>query len=204
MYLCISYLSMKTKLYRISIRVHPAVRRYIDNNFPEKQGAYDLTRSMYYYLVSAMLYQSHVRLPSKMCLKYRDYVPISIFITEFDFYHYGFHCSEYQQCRLSRNILHLILDDACRRIAQAKVVFGVPVTKGIEHFLVDNFFEDGELDAEFVRTIYKRKYRSYESELREFYQNLTTDYGLDDEDVFKKKIVQIDPSKIKHEILWKI
>lgn len=195
---------MKTGLYRITIKVHPAVKRYIDNNFPVKRGAYDITRSMYYYLVSAMLYQSHVAVPSKTCIKYKDYVPISIYITEFDFYHYGFQSSEYQQCRLSRSLLHLILDDACRRIALAKVVFGVPVTTGIEHFLIDNSFEDNELSAEYVRTVYKRKYRSFESELNDFYHNLTTDYGVNDESLQEKNNVLIDPSKINAPILWKI
>lgn len=186
----------KAKLYRITIKVHPAVWRYIDNNYPVKMGAYDLSRSVYYYLVTAMLYQSRVRMPSQLCRKYGEYRPVTVMITEFDFYHYGFQSSELQQCRLSRNILHLIVDDACRRIAQARVVFGVPVTTAIDHYLIDNGYEEGELDAEYLRSVYKRKYRGYEQELETWFRNAVTDWGYNDEK-FEKKHVGIFPNHFK-------
>jgi len=190
--------------YKINIKVHPAVRRYIDNNFPLKSGAYDVTKSIYYYLVSSVLYQSNVKVPSKVCVKFNEYVPISILVTEYDFYHYGFTCSDLQMCRLSRNILHLIIDDACRRVAMAKVMFGIPVTKGIDHFLIDNFFEEDELKAELIRTIYKRKYKKYETDMKEYLDNMITDYGYSDEPLYEKNYGQIGPKKINTKILWKI
>ncbi len=168
---------MKNRFYRVSFRVHPAVWRYIDTSFPKKNGAYDMHKSTLYYLFTSITTKSGVRLPSQLCASYKNYVPIELYVTEFDFYHYGYISSEYQQCRLSRHVLHLILDEACRRVAMGKVALGIPVTKGIEHWLIDNGYEEDELTAENVRKIYNRRYKEYERKLNEYYRNAITDYG---------------------------
>lgn len=183
---------MKNNLYRVSINVHPAVKRYLSNMFSEIDGAYDVKKSIYYYMVTAMLMQSGMKIPSKVSKKYCDYVPVVILVTEYDFYHYGYQCSELQQVRFNRTMLHLITDDACRKIALARVLLGQPVTKCIEHYLIENLYEDNEMSRESLRTIYRRKYVKYERELSEYYSNLLTDFESEDENIAKKINGQID------------
>ncbi len=188
MYLCINNLNMaKTKKYRVSLKVDPMVFRYIDSNFTQLDGAYNTIGSICHNFVTAMLSHSEVKLPSRVSRKYENFVPITLLITEFDFYHYGYICNELQQVKFSMAVRSLVIDDLCRKAALAKVLYDMPITRFIFHYLMDLGFEDGEVNEESIRSIYNRKYKEYEKRIQEFYSDLVTDYGTLDTQ-FEKKI----------------
>lgn len=177
----------KVKKYRVSLKVDPMVKRYIDSNFPQWKGAYDLTGSVMYNFVTAMLSHSTMKVPSRVSVKYQYYLPITLLVSEYDFYHFGFECSELQQVKFSNSVRSMILDDLCRKAALAKVLYDMPITRFIFHYLMDLGFEDGEVNEESIRSIYNRKYKEYEKRIQEFYSDLVTDYGTLDTQ-FEKKI----------------
>jgi hypothetical protein len=186
----------KTKKYRVSLKVDPMVFRYIDSNFTQLDGAYNTIGSICHNFVTAMLSHSEVKLPSRVSRKYENFVPITLLITEFDFYHYGYICNELQQVKFSMAVRSLVIDDLCRKAAMARILYNQPVTKTIQHFLIDMGFDDGEVNPETLRSIYNRKYKDYEKRLCEFYNDLITDYDTNDAVFDKKSFVQIATTPI--------
>ena len=168
------------KCFKISIKVHPAVTRYFDNIFLKDRvtGAYDIRQSDFYYCISGALQQSHFKAPSLVSKKYSNFILISLIITEFDFYHYGYMMSEYNQYRISKFILNTIIDKACYKIMLAHCICGIPRDTALKAFLDENFFEENELSYNNLRKIYQRKYLEKESEIREFLQLLLPENGI--------------------------
>lgn len=181
----------KIRKYRIYLKVDPMVRRFIENNFKEQHGAYDSTGTVYHSLVVAMLSHSDMKAKSLVSRKYDGFVPVTLLISEFDFYHYGYVCSELQQVWFSRSVRKMIIDDICRKAALAKVLLGQPVTKTIEHYIIDMCFDDTDVNAETIRKFYNRKYKDYESRLLEFYRDLVSDFGANDIDIEKKSLLKM-------------
>lgn len=148
----------KTKLFRIQIRVHPMVYRWIENNFEELDGGYDLTKSPLYFAVTGMLQQSNVKCPSMVSKKLDIFKSVNIYISEYDFYHYGFQVSELQMCRFSKFVQMYIIDQACHRVMMAKVFGGIQRSTAIRSVLDENLMDDSELSYECLRKTYFRKY----------------------------------------------
>lgn len=163
----------KIELYKIQIKVHPVVYRFLVNHYPAIDGVYNLIKSPYYCIISSMLCRSCNKLPSLVYKSFEKYVPIETYITSFDFYHYGWQMSEMQQCLLSRSMLQLILQQACHEIAVAHVIAGVPRRKAICHYIDDNLYEDNEISYSYLRKYYQRKYMANEAELIANMERLT-------------------------------
>ena len=164
---------MKNNLYKITIKVHPAVYRFIDNHFSVSVGAYNLIKSPYYCIISSMLCRSCTKLPSLVYKKFDKYKPIEMFITEFDFYHYGWQMSEMQQCLLSKSMLQLILQQACHEIAVAHVIAGISRRRAICNYIDENLYEEDEISYSYLQKYYQRKYMANEAELRANMEILT-------------------------------
>lgn len=161
------------KQLTISLKVYPAVFRYLENNFPKNvQGVYDLLDSPYYCLISSMLSRSTIKTPSLVPMSYSRFVPIKTYITEFDFYHYGWEINERQQYNLSKTILHVILQNACHEIAVAHVCMNISRDRAIRNFIYENLFEDDELSYSYLIKYYQRNYLENEKKLKEYVSNL--------------------------------
>lgn len=170
---------MKEKVYIIQVKVHPAVARHFDNTFLKDKitGAYNIRQSDFYYCISGALQQSHLKSQSLISKKYSNFIPISLIINEFDFYHFGYMISEYNQYRISRFFFNMIIDKACYKIMLAHCICGIPRDTALKAFLDENFFEEDELNYSNLRKIYQRKYLEKESEIREFLQVVSPENG---------------------------
>lgn len=154
--------------YRVSLRVHKAVARYISNNFDYVGGAYDLSKSDLYYFVTNMLTRSNVSHPSHVPKRYDTFVPIYILVTESDFYRYGWKCPPLQQWKFSKLILSLILLQGCQMIAMKHIVSGVSRDAAYKEWIYENNFTDDEISYEYIRKYYYRHYLSKEAEIKNF------------------------------------
>lgn len=195
---------MKQKLYRVQLKVHPMVWRYIDNNFRKENGAYDVTQSMYYPLVLSSICRSNVRVPSRVSVFYDEYRDIMLLITEYDFYHYGYDISPLQQVRYSRILRNIILDLMCRRIVMMRAVFDIPLTRAIGLVLDANLMEPEELKPATLRKIYQRRYMALERETEEFFRECVTDFGFNDKTFEKKSLVNLSQPQKTPLNLWRI
>lgn len=195
---------MKQKLYRVSLKVHPMVWRYIDNNFQMDNGAYDVTQSMYYPLVLSSICRSNMRLPSRVSDSYEGYRDIMLLITEYDFYHYGYDISPLQQVRYSRILRNIILDLMCRRIVMMRAAFNIPLTRAVGLVVDANLMEPDELKPATLRKIYQRRYMALERETEDFFRDCVTDFGFNDKTFEKKSMCNLS-QPIKTPLnLWRI
>ena len=137
-------------------------------------GAFDVSRTRFYPLVTSMLVHSAVSTPSHVRGSTALFVPVNILVTEFDFYHYGYTPSMMQQVKFSRLVKQMIIDDCCRRIAMAHAAYGCAVQQAIDQVILSNNFTRDELNPETLRKIYQRKYKDLEDEYREFFGSLTS------------------------------
>lgn len=164
---------MKRKnLFRITVRVEPAVRRFLLNLYPEKEGALDLTGSRHYHLVSNMLARNGVRMPSKVPARYNSFVPVTLWITSWDFYHLGWMTPPFQQYCFSRILMAELMETACYHVAMVSITTGVSRRSAMRAVLDEGLYEESELSEERLRKHYLRKYTGKEEELRRFVEEI--------------------------------
>ncbi len=163
------------------MRVDPLVKRWMDRNFKTDHGCYRFGDSCYYGLVSALLYQSHVKGPKRLPDKYANFVPVRIGISEYDFYHYGWEVSPMQEIRFSRLVRDIVIDECLRSVALLRASFSVLLSQAINAYTIYYNIADEDIHYETLRKIYQRKYRHIEEEYRAFNQAAVTDFGTRDE-----------------------
>jgi len=107
--------------YRIKIKIHPAVAKWLDENADKvftnfakdgsKEFAYDLRKSTIYFIIQSALQRKKVNRPSKILKKMEKHVSIYLFINSFDFYKLGWVISEYCQNRISLLLYEMMMTD---------------------------------------------------------------------------------------------
>lgn len=162
----------RLKTFVITVKVHPAVRRFIDNRYKKVNGAYNLSNGRHYYLVTNMLVHSSAAAPSRVPKKYGCFVPIKIMISEYDFYRYGWMTTPLQEYRFSKLILGEILDNACQRIALLKLVLDIPRRKCMLAIIDEELFERDEISYDYLRKYYQRKFQQKEIQMMSFINDL--------------------------------
>ena len=182
---------MKNRQYIIEIRVHPLVSRWLKNNYPCEDSVFDLLDS-FDFAITGMLVQSNVIMPSRVGKNFETFTPIKLYISEFDFSHYGYQVSELQQCRFSRFLYSFILERACWEILYRHIYIGVPKEVAIRNWLAANVCSDSELTYDNLRKYYQRKFQNIEKKQKEataiFVKNVQKRYKID-----TKICVQIVP-----------
>lgn len=164
--------------YSVNMRVDSLVKRWLDKNCKVVHGRYWFGDSCYYGLVSAMLCQSaKVGRPAVVPVKYAGFVPVSICITEFDFYHYGWEVSVTQELRFSRLVRNLVIDECLRSAAMLRARYDIPLSQAINSFTVWYGLTDDDVNPDTLRKTYQRKYKSVEEDYRAFDRAAVTDFG---------------------------
>ena len=158
---------MRKKTFKIKIHVAPLVKRWLDNNFKIRNNAYDISLSSFYFMFSGALQQSHFNAPSILSRKYAGFVEVFIYITEFDFYHYGWEISPLQEVRLSKCCTRLLLDDICNRAMVLHCYLKHPLAKTLLELYNQQFIEESELRFVTLQKYYHRHFRHREQQLLE-------------------------------------
>lgn len=177
------------------MRVDPLVKRWMDIRFKTDHGRYWFGDSCWYGLVSAMLCQSaRVGKPTVVPAKYESFMPVSICITEFDFYHYGWEVSISQELRFSRLVRNLVTDECLRNAAMLRARYNIPLSQAINTYIVKNGFTDEDLNTETLRKTYQRKYKSVEEDYRALDRAAVTDFGTEPA-AMQRKILNLHAPK---------
>lgn len=168
----ISYLSEKKimaqkNIHKTKTRVHPAVYRYLENTFPKRQGAYDFRKHFYYNLISSGLSRKRVSVPSMLSKQYENLREVEIIITSWDYNHYGEHISPVYQVSLSKYLYKQLLYHACYYVLMAHIFGMMPRDTAIKQYLLENLFDDGELNYPALRKHYQRHWMETEKVFKE-------------------------------------
>jgi len=150
----------KNKHYSVELNVCPSVARWLDANFESQGNAYDIRNSSFYILFQTALFQKNIKSPNKPLKKTENHIPVRILIKEWDFYHFGWNIPTFAQVKISRLLFDLMMEKFCEHIAYAYAYGGVPRDVTIRRILVENLFEDNELNYYYVRKWYQRKFQN--------------------------------------------
>ena len=156
---------------KISIRVHPAVFRYLDSNFPKTGSAYDLRRHFLHdFLRAGLTRQPDTEKPPKAFIGYTE---IKVVFTHRDCRQNGFSISESHQAAFSRLAYKFIQQTACHEVLYAHVAGGIPRDTAIKEYLLENLYEEHELNYAALRKYYQRNWMETEKHVLEEYGRLT-------------------------------
>lgn len=183
------------QLFNISLKVDPLVKKWLDKNFKSERGIYQFGNSCYYYAVSALLYQSHVKSVGYLPEKYNRFIAVKIAISEYDFYHYGWEVSELQELRFSRLLKKLILNECLTQVALLRANYNVSLTTALNTYIIQYNISEEDIKYETLRKIYNRKYRQKEAEYEKYNLNAISDFGTKDCTIKKKKLKSINNTK---------
>ena len=154
----------RDKTYSIKLTVHPAVAKWIDSNFPNIDNVYELRDTSHYIIFQSALFRKNIKPPSKPLKKTENYVPIRIFINEWDFYHFGWDIPNFAQIKISKLLFDLMMLRFCELIADAYAFGKIPRDVTIRRILVENLFEDDQMNYFYIRKYYQRKFQDTKKE----------------------------------------
>lgn len=163
----------KRVLYRIEVRVDPAVRRFLLNRFPTTDGAIDLTGSRYYWMVSQMLSRQKVTITSQLPDKFDSYVSVWLSVTQWDFYHYGWIVPDIQQYNFSKLLVAEILNNLCFQVATLTAATGTSRLNAIKAVLDAEQYDDIIKESRLLKH-YQRKFKPEEDRVRQIVGHLKT------------------------------
>jgi hypothetical protein len=167
----------KSSKHSATIRVHPAVFRYLDTNFSKVGDAYNLRGHLLYNFISVGLSRSTIKVESLIPLQYEKMRKIEVAITSWDYEHYGWEIPPIHQVAISNHIYKQILFDACYRVMICHIFGGLPRDTAIKEYLWEYCFEECELNYAALRKHYQRHWLETEKIIKanvaEFRTNAT-------------------------------
>jgi hypothetical protein len=167
-------MSKSRKVISTTIKVHPAVFRYLDVTFNKIGDTYDFRGHILYGFISAGLSRKGMNLPSMLPLQYKKMQAVKIAISSWDYQHYGWDIPIFQQVAFSNHLYRQILFNACYRIMICHVFGGLPRDKAIRNFLTEHCFEESELNYAALRKHYQRHWLENEKLAKKNVANFST------------------------------
>ena len=151
----------------ITIKVRPAVFRWIDNNFKKTKGGYDVRNSFLHEMICAGLTRktNHNKLVNKHY--FHNYIPVQLIVSAYWTDRYGYHLTEENQCRINAALYKLLTNEICTGVMNAHIFSGYPKNMIMKEYLFNLMYEEHELNLACISKIYQRKYLKKEKELRE-------------------------------------
>ena len=153
-------MNKKSKHYSVELNVQPSVARWIDANYSKVGNAYDLRKDTFYILFQTALFQKNIKPPTKYLKKTENHVPVRILINEWDFYHFGWNIPDFAQVKISKLLFGLMMEKFCQHIAYAYAYGGIPRDATIRRILIENLFDDNEMNYYYIRKWYQRKFQN--------------------------------------------
>ena len=159
----------KRETESVALHVHPAVRRWMEGTFPKLGGAYDLRgHFLHDYLRAGLTKQ-----PQGETLEPPQLPEIRIAVSRRDGQRLGTEVPAAFQAEFSRLAYKYIQQTACMMVLFAHTAGGVPRDTAIKEYLLDNLFEDNELNYAALRKYYQRNWMETERRIKEECSSLT-------------------------------
>jgi hypothetical protein len=147
-------------MYTTELSLHPAVVRWLDANYSKTENAYDLRSDALYIVFQTALFRKNIKYPIKKFKKTEKFVPIRIAINEWEFYRFGWNIPNFAQIRISRMLFDMMMKNFCNHIAYAYAYGGISRDVTIRRILVENLFDDEEINYYYIRKYYQRKFQN--------------------------------------------
>jgi hypothetical protein len=123
-------------------------------------NAYDLRKDSLYIVFQMGLYRKDIKTRTKQLKKMESYKPIRILIEEWDFYHFGWNIPIFAQMRISKILFDMMMNSICEHIAYAYAYGGICRDVNIRRILIENLFDDDEINYAYIRKWYQRRFQN--------------------------------------------
>ena len=161
----------KSETDTVTIRVHPAVRRWMENTFPKAGGAYDLRgHFLHDFLRAGLTKEVKARTVPET---FRSLPEVKIAVSHRDCRILGGAIPEPLQAEFSQLAYKYIRQTACQGILFAHLAGGVPRDTAIKEYLLAYLYEDDELNYPALRKYYQRNWMETERRVLEEYSTET-------------------------------
>ena len=161
----------KNETETVTIRVHPAVRRWMENTFPKAGGTYDLRgHFLHDFLRAGLTKEVKARTVPET---FRSLPEVKIAVSHRDCRILGGAIPEPLQAEFSQLAYKYIRQTACQGILFAHVAGGVPRDTAIKEYLLAYLYEDDELNYPALRKYYQRNWMETERRVLEEYSTET-------------------------------
>ncbi len=155
----------KSETDTVTIRVHPAVRRWMENTFPKAGGAYDLRgHFLHDFLRAGLTKEVKARAVPET---FRSLPEIKVAVSRRDCRILGGAIPEPLQAEFSQLAYKYIQQTACHQILFAHIAGGVPRDTAIKEYLLSYLYEDDELNYAALRKYYQRNWMETERRVLE-------------------------------------
>ena len=157
----------KSETDTVTIRVHPAVRRWMENTFPKTGGAYDLRgHFLHDFLRTGLSKEVNARAVPEA---FHSLPEIKVAVSRRDCRILGDRIPEPLQAAFSQLAYKFIRQTACQGILFAHLAGGVPRDTAIKEYLLAYLYEDEELNYPTLRKYYQRNWMATERRVLEEY-----------------------------------
>ena len=161
----------KSETDTVTIRVHPAVRRWMENTFPKAGGAYDLRgHFLHDFLRTGLSKEVNARAVPEA---FQSLPEIKVAVSRRDCRILGDRIPEPLQAAFSQLAYKYIRQTACQGILFAHLAGGVPRDTTIKEYLLAYLYEDDELNYPALRKYYQRNWMETERRVLEEYSTET-------------------------------
>ena len=145
--------------------------RYIKNTFPMTCGAYDLRKHFLHdFLRVGLTRQPSMERQSEV---FHGFPEVKVVFSHRDCRQNGYILSENHQSAFSRLAYKFIQQTACHEVLYAHVVGGIPRDTAIKEYLLENLYEEDELNYAALRKYYQRNWMETERQVLEEYSTFT-------------------------------
>ena len=150
----------------ITIRVRPAVFRWIENNFKKVKGRYDVRGSFLHEMLCAGLTRK-TNAKNLVAKKYmKQYKQVTLIVSNYNTDRYGYNITEENQCRINQALFKFLTHEICTSVMNAHIFSNYPKVMIMKEYLFNMMYEEDELSLACISKIYQRKYLKKERELR--------------------------------------
>ena len=157
----------KSETDTVTIRVHPAVRRWMENTFPKAGDAYDLRgHFLHDFLRTGLSKEVNARAVPEA---FQSLPEIKVAVSRRDCRILGDRIPEPLQAAFSQLAYKYIRQTACQGILFAHLAGGVPRDTAIKEYLLAYLYEDEELNYPALRKYYQRNWMATERRVLEEY-----------------------------------
>jgi hypothetical protein len=151
----------------ITLKVKPAVFRWIDNNFPKQKGKYDVRNSWVHEIVIAGLVRRTNNRKCNINKDFEKWKSIELIISAHWVERFGLTLTDENMCMINRCLYKFLTNEICYSATLAHVHARYPKHTMFKKLLFNYRYEENELNVSCISKIYQRKYLKIEKKMCE-------------------------------------
>jgi hypothetical protein len=188
----------------ISIKVKPAVFRWINNNYPKKNGAYDVRNNFLHEMVVCGLVRKCNNKNANVSKFFHSWKSVELIVSGYWVQQYGYLLTYENQSKINSALFNLLVNEICTGVMNAHILTGYPKNTLMKNYLYNQMYRENELKLSCISKIYQRKYLKKETYIREIFNKIDNKLTQNSHKTHTKICSKYVLFKFNKKKLWKI